>query len=375
MQNLAEQVEAGALHASINAVIASNPAAKGIARAEALKLPTYVVPRKRYASPAEFSDVVFRLIDDAGVDLICLAGFLSLLVIPDRWAGRMINIHPALLPAFGGQGMYGHHVHEAVLAGGCKISGCTVHFADQTYDTGPILVQRTCPVLEGDTPDSLAARVNAQERVAYPQAIRMIADGRVELTPADPDDPASRPSVRITPPGDGAGLVERALELTVTAHAGQTRKHGTPYAEHPIAVASTLSELGIDDPHVLAAAYLHDVVEDTATTVELIRSSFGDRVAGLVAELTLPPEAETDFDKKHATLAGHARQMSAHAKLIKLADRRHNLAQIGFKPPAKRLRYAEATLGLLDAMSPIPPAAEPLAAEVRRLAEPHTEAT
>ena len=92
-----------------------------------------------------------------------------------------MNIHPALLPSFGGKGMYGHHVHEAVLAHGCKVSGCTVHFVDNTYDTGPIIVQRTCPVLEGDTPDTLAARVFEQEKLAYPEAIRLFAAGRLQL--------------------------------------------------------------------------------------------------------------------------------------------------------------------------------------------------
>jgi folate-dependent phosphoribosylglycinamide formyltransferase PurN len=93
----------------------------------------------------------------------------------------MMNIHPALLPSFGGKGMFGHHVHEAVLAHGCKVSGCTVHFVDEQYDAGPIIVQRACPVLEGDTAQTLAARVFEEEKIAYPEAIRLFAEDRLRL--------------------------------------------------------------------------------------------------------------------------------------------------------------------------------------------------
>lgn len=181
MVNLADRIAGGTLHAKINVVIASNDKAQGIQRAAELKLPNYVVPRKAYDSTDAFSEQVFGLIRDAGADLVCLAGFLSLLTIPDDFAGKVINIHPALLPAFGGKGMHGRHVHEAVLEHGCKVSGCTVHFADQTYDTGPIIAQRACPVLDDDTPDTLAARVFEQECEAYPEAIGLIASGRLKL--------------------------------------------------------------------------------------------------------------------------------------------------------------------------------------------------
>jgi phosphoribosylglycinamide formyltransferase-1 len=103
-----------------------------------------------------------------------MAGFLSLWTIPPDLAGRVLNIHPALLPKFGGKGMHGHHVHEAVLAAHETESGCTVHYADNTYDTGPIILQRKVPVLPADTPDSLAARVFEQECLAYPEAIRQV---------------------------------------------------------------------------------------------------------------------------------------------------------------------------------------------------------
>ncbi|MFP4144741.1 MAG: phosphoribosylglycinamide formyltransferase [Phycisphaeraceae bacterium] len=181
MQNLADEIAAGRLRAKISVVIASNDQAYGLKRAEKLKVPSFVVPRTEYDTAEDFSDHLFDLVRDAGADLVCLAGFLSLLAIPDDFVNRVINIHPSLLPAFGGKGMYGRRVHEAVIETGCKVSGCTVHFANQEYDRGPILIQRTCPVEEDDTPDTLAARVGEQEHIAYPEAIRLIAQRRVEI--------------------------------------------------------------------------------------------------------------------------------------------------------------------------------------------------
>ena len=106
---------------------------------------------------------------------MCMAGFSCLWRIPPGFEGRVINIHPALLPDFGGRGYYGLRVHEAVLAAGCKTSGCTVHYCDNEYDHGPTILQRTVPVLSDDTPDTLADRVFREERIAYPEAIRIVA--------------------------------------------------------------------------------------------------------------------------------------------------------------------------------------------------------
>ncbi|MEZ6191315.1 MAG: phosphoribosylglycinamide formyltransferase [Phycisphaerales bacterium] len=179
--NLAEKIASGDLEAELTVAICSNPASHEKLNARNLGIPVHLIARKDHTDTAAFSQAVFKIIRDADVDLVCLAGFLCLLQIPDDFAYRVLNIHPALLPAFGGKGMYGHHVHEAVLKHGCKVSGCTVHFADQTYDTGPILVQRACAVLPGDTPDTLAARVFAQECLAYPEAIRLLIAGEVTI--------------------------------------------------------------------------------------------------------------------------------------------------------------------------------------------------
>lgn len=179
--NLAEKIGAGELNAELAVAVCSNPSAYDKLNAKRLDLPVHLVSRKDHNDTASFSDTIFRIVRDADVDLVCLAGFLCLLSIPDDYNHRVLNIHPALLPAFGGKGMFGHHVHEAVIAHGCRVSGCTVHFADQTYDTGPILVQRACPVFSDDTPDSLAARVFEQECEAYPEAIRLIASGGLAI--------------------------------------------------------------------------------------------------------------------------------------------------------------------------------------------------
>jgi phosphoribosylglycinamide formyltransferase-1 len=181
LQNLLEAISVGALHASVEIVVGSKPGLKGLERAAAAKVRNFVVDRSAYEGCASFSKQVFGLIDDAGVDLVCLAGWLCLLDIPATYARKVINIHPALLPAFGGKGMYGRRVHQAVLEHGCKVSGCTVHFVDATYDTGPIIAQRTCPVLDDDTAERLAARVFEQEKIAYVDAIRWFQEGRLAV--------------------------------------------------------------------------------------------------------------------------------------------------------------------------------------------------
>ncbi len=181
LANLLDHIRQGEFDAEIPVVICSNRKAQAAVAAKDLGLRVELVERKTFDSTEAFSEAVFAHIRDAGADLICLAGFLSLLAIPDDYAQRILNIHPALLPAFGGKGMHGRHVHEAVLNAGVKITGCTVHFADQTYDTGPIVLQRICAVRDNDTPDTLAARVFEQECLAYPDAVRRVLAGQVRI--------------------------------------------------------------------------------------------------------------------------------------------------------------------------------------------------
>ena len=178
--NILKEIQAGRLDAQVAVVIASRQC-KAIERAKTAGLNVHLVPYKQMPDTATYSRRIADLLDAARVELVIQAGFLSLWHVPPQYEGRVMNIHPALLPGFGGHGMFGHHVHEAVLAAGCKVSGCTVHFVTNEYDAGPIIVQRCVPVLESDTPDSLADRVFEQECVAYPEAIRLFAEGRLRI--------------------------------------------------------------------------------------------------------------------------------------------------------------------------------------------------
>jgi phosphoribosylglycinamide formyltransferase-1 len=178
LQNLLDRAAAGTLPARVVGVVASRADAFGVTRAQRAGVPVSVVENARRAT---FADDVWAAVRAFAPDAVCLAGWLHLLPIPADFRHKVLNIHPSLLPAFGGKGMYGHHVHEAVLAYGAKVSGCTVHFADDTYDTGPILVQKCVPVQEGDTPDTLAARVFVAECEAYPEALALLADGKVTV--------------------------------------------------------------------------------------------------------------------------------------------------------------------------------------------------
>jgi len=172
--NLAERMRDGSLPARIALVIASR-ACLGAERARDLGLETHVMPGD--LSPADLE----ARCKEREVEWIVLAGYTRLAPIPPAYTDRMLNIHPALLPSFGGPGMHGERVHRAVLDAGCKVSGCTVHLCDATYDTGPIVLQRCCPVEDDDTPETLAARVFDLEREAYPEAIRRVLTGRVSI--------------------------------------------------------------------------------------------------------------------------------------------------------------------------------------------------
>lgn len=181
LRNLIRKIDAGQLDVQIKLVVSSSPNARGIEFAAAAEIPSVVVERNKFDSVESFSGVIFDRCRQAGVDLIVLGGFLKRVSIPEDYVNRVVNIHPALIPSFCGKGFYGHYVHEAVLDFGAKVSGCTVHFVDNEYDHGPILLQRAVPVMDDDTPDTLAARVFEMECEAYPDALQLIASGRVRL--------------------------------------------------------------------------------------------------------------------------------------------------------------------------------------------------
>ena len=179
--NFLDQIRDGRLNAEISQVIASKRDCIGVERARSAGLRCDVIRPRDFSNTDTFSAAVFDALRAASVDLVTLAGFLSLLKIPDDFSRRVINIHPSLIPAFCGHGLYGHHVHEAAITRGVKVSGCTVHFADNEYDHGPIILQRAVAVPNNCTPDKLASLVFAEEQIAYPEAIRLLADSRVRV--------------------------------------------------------------------------------------------------------------------------------------------------------------------------------------------------
>jgi len=177
--NLLDEIDARRLHAEIALVIASRECL-GAERARERNIPTEVLPGR---IPAQTLQQRF---DSSRIAWGVLAGYLQLLDVPPAYAGRIVNIHPALLPRHGGPGMYGHHVHRAVLDAGDTESGCTVHLVDGEYDHGQTILQRRCPVLPTDTPDTLAARVFEQECIAFPEALRTLLHAHPEPPAGDP---------------------------------------------------------------------------------------------------------------------------------------------------------------------------------------------
>ena len=184
LANLIERLADGRLAGiRIACVISSRSAVRGVEIARGAGLPTHVVRRRDFADSVGFSNAIANRLEAAGVELVVMAGFLCYWHVPARYAGRTLNIHPALLPAFGGRGMYGAHVHAAVLRARAAESGCTVHLVDEQYDHGPILAQSRVAVHANDTVDSLAARVGAAERELYP---RVLADFAAAWSAAAP---------------------------------------------------------------------------------------------------------------------------------------------------------------------------------------------
>lgn len=178
LENLLERIEAGKLPAEVAVVVSSRAEVRGVKIAERAGVPVRVLPPGGQGVQA-WSEAVFAACRQARADLVVMAGFLHLVKIPHDFTGRVINIHPSLLPAFGGQGFHGMNVHRAVLERGCTVSGCTVHLVDDEYDHGRVLLQQPVPVLPDDSPESLAARVFAAECQTLPEAIRRIATGQL----------------------------------------------------------------------------------------------------------------------------------------------------------------------------------------------------
>ena len=186
MVNLQEHMKRGEVPARIEIVVSSRRGALGLERAEGLGIPTRVLTRKGFRREGGFdieaySAALADLLEEYSPDLVVMAGFMTRLAEPLLSRYPVMNVHPALLPMFGGEGCYGHHVHEAVLEAGVKVSGATVHFADDEYDHGPIIMQEAVEVCEDDTADALAVRVQEVERRIYPKAVAAFARGLIRV--------------------------------------------------------------------------------------------------------------------------------------------------------------------------------------------------
>jgi formyltetrahydrofolate-dependent phosphoribosylglycinamide formyltransferase len=178
LENLAASIERGDVPGRLAVVLSNSPKAFALERAKRLGIPAVVIDPERRLSPAEFSRDAFAAVESFGCAVTVLAGFLRLLVVPEAWRGRVLNIHPSLLPAFGGKGYYGDRVHAAVIASRATETGCTVHYVDNEYDHGPVILQRRVPVLPGDTVETLGARVFEEEKRALPEALARHLAGR-----------------------------------------------------------------------------------------------------------------------------------------------------------------------------------------------------
>lgn len=181
LRNLIDRQQVGTLDANIVQVISNNPDAGGLEFAKSAGIETTVVNHRDFDSVDAFSQAMFAEIRKASPDLVVMGGFLRKVLIPEDFQNRVINIHPSLIPAFCGKGMYGSKVHAAAIEYGCKLSGCTVHFVDDDYDHGPIIAQATVPVLPDDSVKDLAARVFETECELLPQVINLLASGSVKM--------------------------------------------------------------------------------------------------------------------------------------------------------------------------------------------------
>ncbi len=182
LQAILDACARGEIPGRVVVVASSTAKAYALVRAGQAGIPAVVLAPRSFPGREAYDARLAEVLQAHDVDLVCLAGFLQILTstFVDLFRGRIMNIHPALLPAFGGVGMYGPHVHEAVLASGVKISGCTVHFVDETPDGGPIILQAAVPVRDDDSVESLAARISSHEHGLYPEAIRLFAEGRLQ---------------------------------------------------------------------------------------------------------------------------------------------------------------------------------------------------
>lgn len=183
LQAIIDNIEAGKLNAQIKAVISNNSKAGALERARNHNIPAIHLSHKQFATPEEFDEKLLSILRENETDLVVLAGYMKMLspTVVRAYKHKILNIHPGLLPSFGGSGMFGIHVHEAVINSGVKVTGVTVHLVDEVYDHGPIILQKCVPILNDDNPKSLAERVLKVEHQTYSEAIQLFAEDKIEI--------------------------------------------------------------------------------------------------------------------------------------------------------------------------------------------------
>lgn len=183
MQALINGCHTGMINGEVALVIGTRSDAPAIQRAKESSVDTRIISPNRHPDDNSYGQAIMEALDSKKIDLVCLAGFMRYLpsCVVRKYAGKIMNVHPALLPFFGGKGMYGEHVHQAVVASGMRVSGCTVHFVDEDYDNGPIILQTPVPVYPEDTPETLAARVLEKEHSSYVEAVRLYSLGMLKI--------------------------------------------------------------------------------------------------------------------------------------------------------------------------------------------------
>ncbi len=184
LQAIIDSCLSGAIDAEVRVVISNNSRSMALERARRADIPTAHLSGSTHSDPDGLDEAIANILQRHGVQVVALAGYMKMLGprTLGAYRNRILNVHPALLPKFGGQGMYGERVHKAVLASGDSVSGVTVHLVDEEYDRGPVVAQAQVPVLPGDTPDTLAARVLEQEHILYPETIQRISTGEIDLS-------------------------------------------------------------------------------------------------------------------------------------------------------------------------------------------------
>ena len=182
LENLLKKASLNELPLDVQHVISSRPAVRGLEVAANAGIAATTIRRKQFDSAEQFSDAIFGIARSVSSHVVLMAGFTQFAPVPTDFNFRVLNIHPSLIPAFSGVGFFGDHVHQAVLDYGAKITGCTIHFVDNQYDHGPVVLQRSVPVADDDTAETLSARVFLQECEAFPEALRRYASGFLRIT-------------------------------------------------------------------------------------------------------------------------------------------------------------------------------------------------